>query len=151
MSNADQLEVFARVVLALALGLAVGLQREFRGHEAGIRTMGLIAFGAAVFTEAGRFSGELRIPAYVVQGVAIIGAGIIFRGRSGVHGITTAVTMFCVAGMGMLVAFELWLSAVLGTVLIIVVLELEPVSDWVFRHGNPQRTRPRHTYETHDK
>ncbi|MEX2081709.1 MAG: MgtC/SapB family protein, partial [Dehalococcoidia bacterium] len=83
MSNADQVELVLRVLLAFAFGSLVGLQREFRGHEAGIRTMGSTAMAAAMFTEAAKFSGEDRIAAYVVQGVAIVGAGIIFRGRSG--------------------------------------------------------------------
>ncbi len=68
MSNADQLEVFLRLLIALGLGAAVGLEREFRGHEAGLRTSALVCLGAAMFGEASDIFGDSRIAAGVVQG-----------------------------------------------------------------------------------
>lgn len=49
MSNADQLETWLWLLLALGLGAAIGLERERRGHEAGIRTTALVCVGAALF------------------------------------------------------------------------------------------------------
>ncbi len=49
MSTADQFDVFLWALLALGLGAAVGLEREARGHEAGLRTNALVCCGAAIF------------------------------------------------------------------------------------------------------
>lgn len=139
MSNADQVELVARLLLALVLGAAVGLEREFRGHEAGIRTSALVCFGAAAFAEVSGTLGDSRVAAGVVQGIGFLGAGLIFQGHRGVSGVTTAATIWVVASVGLLVAADVWLAAVLATVAVVVLLELSPLSDWVYRHGHERR------------
>lgn len=155
MSNADQLELIVRVLYAMALGSLIGFQREYRGHEAGIRTMGLVAFGTAVFVESAKFSGELRIAAYTVQAVGVLGAGIIFQGSGGIKGITTAMTIWVVASVGMLAAFELPIAAGLAAVAVVVALELQPISDWVYAHRTNKGFRwslaPPRTQEKRDQ
>jgi putative Mg2+ transporter-C (MgtC) family protein len=125
------------MLLALGLGSAIGLEREFRGHEAGIRTLGLVCLGAAIFGEASNVYGDSRIAAGVVQGIGFLGAGLIIVRGVNVVGATTAVTVWAVAAVGLLVSEEGWLAAILITVTIIVALELSPVSDWVLGHGRP--------------
>ena len=137
MSNADQLDIYFRLLLAFALGSAVGLEREYRGHEAGIRTLGLACLGAAVFGEASSVYGDSRVAAGVVQGIGFLGAGLIIVRGVSVVGATTAVTVWAMAGVGLLVSTEAWLSALLITATIIVALELSPISDWVINHGRP--------------
>ena len=136
MSNPEQLELFFEMLYALALGSAVGLEREFRGHEAGIRTLGLVCLGAALFGETSAFYGDSRVAAGVVQGIGFLGAGLIIVKGGTIVGATTAVTVWAIAGIGLL-ASEAWLTALLLTATIIVALELSPVSDWVIRHGRP--------------
>lgn len=138
MSNVGQLETWLWMLLALGLGAAVGLEREWRGHEAGIRTAALVCAGAAVFGQVSLASGDSRISAAVVQGIGFIGAGVVFQRGDSVKGVTTAATIWLVAGIGLLVAYELWLTAVLTTVTAVILLELAPVSDVVFRHGRRQ-------------
>lgn len=139
MSNIDQLQTWLWLLVALGLGAAVGLEREWRGHEAGIRTAALVCAGAAVFGQVSLASGDSRVSAAVVQGIGFIGAGVVFQRGDSVKGVTTASTIWLVAGIGLLVAYELWLTAVLTTLTAVFLLELAPVSDMVFRHG---RTPP---------
>jgi len=135
VSNAEQFELFARLMLALALGSAIGTEREFRGHEAGIRTSGLVCLGAAAFGEISEIFANDRIAAGVVQGVGFLGAGLIFQRNDNISGITTAATIWVLAGLGLLISLHLWLVALLLTGAIILLLELSPLSDWVYRTG----------------
>jgi putative Mg2+ transporter-C (MgtC) family protein len=141
MSNADQVALFARLAVAIVLGGAIGLEREFRGHEAGVRTGSLVCVGAALFGEIGAHLGDARVAAAVVQGIGFLGAGLIFQRHSGVHGITTAATMWVVAGLGLLVSERLWVTALLLTAAIVLLLELFPISNWVFDRGKAMRAR----------
>lgn len=124
MSDADQIDLFLDVLLALGLGAAVGLERELRDRRAGIRTIGLVCMGAAVFALVSEtFSEDSRVAAGVVQGIGFIGAGIVFQRGRDVVGLTTAATVWVMAGVGLLVGRELRLLAVLVAVSTIVALE----------------------------
>lgn len=135
MSNADQLQSWLWLLLALGLGAIVGFEREWRGHEAGMRTDALVCAGATLFGQVSLAFGDSRVAAAVVQGIGFIGAGVMFQRGDNVRGVTTAATIWAVAGVGLLVADELWLTAALATLTIVVLLELAPISDMVFRHG----------------
>ena len=94
------------LVLAVILGAGIGLEREISGKVAGLRTNILICLGAAVFTilskqMAGQIGSPTRIAAQIVTGVGFLGAGAIIRDRGGVHGLTTAATIWLVASIGM--------------------------------------------------
>ncbi len=129
MNARDQLDLYLWVLYALGLGAAVGLEREFRGHEAGIRTTAIVCAGAAIFGQLSASMGDTRIAAGVVQGIGFLGAGLVFQRGTSVKGVTTAATIWVMAAVGLVVASELWLLALLTTLTIIVVLELAPVSD----------------------
>lgn len=133
MTERDQVELFLWTLYALGLGAAVGLEREFRGHEAGIRTTALVCAGAAIFGQVSAEYGDSRIAAGVVQGIGFLGAGLVFQRGNNIKGVTTAATIWVMAGVGLVVASELWLMALLLAALIIVVLELAPVSDVVLK------------------
>jgi putative Mg2+ transporter-C (MgtC) family protein len=142
LSNIDQLEIFVHMLLALGLGALVGAEREFRGHEAGVRTSALVCLGAAFFGETSLLYGDSRIAAGVVQGIGFLGAGLIFQRGFDVRGVTTAATVWALAGVGLAVAEDLWLTAVLVSATIIVLLEMAPLSDAIYRlgirlHGDP--------------
>ncbi len=141
MSNGDQIELFLRLAAALGLGGVVGLQREFRGHQAGVRTSSFVCAGAALFGELGLIWADARLAAGVIQGIGFLGAGLIFQRGDGMRGVTTAATIWLLAGIGLLVAHDLWLTAILLTLTTIVLLELAPVSDWVFATGEARRSR----------
>lgn len=118
----------ARLLLALGLGAAVGLEREIRGRPAGLRTSAFICFGAALFTMistvlAHEHGGDpQRITAQIIPGIGFLGAGAILRERGSITGMTSAATIFVVASIGMAVGGGLGRIAMAGTVLVLVVL-----------------------------
>ena len=136
LSNAEQIDLFLQVLLALGLGGAIGLEREVRGHEAGIRTTALVCAGAALFGLVGEELGDSRLAAAVVQGIGFLGAGLIFREGRAVHRLTTAASVWVTAAIGLLVAQDLWLAALLSSATVIVALELEQPMNYVARRLN---------------
>ncbi len=135
MSNQDEIAFVLRVLFAAGLGSVVGFERDWRGHEAGIRTLGMVAAGAAMFGEISLISDESRIAAAVVQGVGFLCAGIIFQSPRGPRGLTTAATAWATAGIGLMVAYQLYLASGIITVAFVVLLELQPLSDWMLSHS----------------
>ncbi len=133
MSAASQVEVFLWALLALGLGAVVGLEREARGHEAGLRTNALVCCGAAIFGLISNELGDTRIAANIVQGIGFLGAGLVIQRGHVVRGVTSAATIWVLAAVGLLVANKLWLTAVLSTAVVVVLLELAPFSDRVLR------------------
>ena len=117
-----------RVILATVLGGIIGLEREFHGKAAGLRTNLLICLGAAVFTiiskqmTLGSNDSITRIAAQIVTGVGFLGAGAIIQDTGGVHGLTTAATIWLVASIGMACGAGLYRLAILVTILAIFVL-----------------------------
>ncbi len=127
VSTGDQLEMLARLLLAAGLGGVMGLERELRGYPAGIRTLALVTIGATLFTEVSQLmGGDDRVAAQIVTGIGFIGAGLIFREGYTVRGITTAATIWAAAAIGMAIAIELYVVAVIGALLVFLVLEARP-------------------------
>jgi putative Mg2+ transporter-C (MgtC) family protein len=127
VSAVDQLAIVGRIALAALLGAIIGLERELRGHPAGIRTMSLVTLGACLFTEVSLLIGAHdRIAAQIVTGIGFLGAGVIFREGTGLKGITTAATVWGAAAVGMALGRELYVVSVLGTVLILLLLWSRP-------------------------
>ncbi len=116
------------IVLATILGGAIGLERELSGKAAGLRTNVLICLGAAVFTiisqrmVEGTDGSIVRIAAQIVTGVGFLGAGAVIQDRRGVHGLTTAATIWLVASIGMGCGAGFHKLAVTSTLLAIIVL-----------------------------
>jgi putative Mg2+ transporter-C (MgtC) family protein len=127
------LEILLRVVLAAGLGGAIGLERELREREAGLRTHMLVSVGAALFTLVSAFawtdwqfsnaSGVVfdptRIAAQIVTGVGFLGAGAIIRQGLSIRGLTTAATLWVVAAIGMATGAGFYTAAVITTVLVL--------------------------------
>ena len=119
-----------RLLLATALGAIIGLQRERAGKQIGLRTHILICVGAALFTIASIYgfgaTGEAaRIAAGVVVGVGFLGAGAIIRSGEGiVAGLTSAATIWAVAGIGLAAGAGLYLISAVATVIVLIVLFL---------------------------
>ena len=117
----------ARLLLAALLGGIIGLERQLRHRPAGLRTNMFICFGAAMFTVlsrqlAGVESDSARIAAQIIPGIGFIGAGSILHARASVTGLTTAATLFVVAGIGMAAGGGLYLTACFATVIILMAL-----------------------------
>lgn len=133
--------MFIRFVVALLLGALIGVERELVGKDAGIRTLMLIAAGAAVFSMialqlpfllGGSIEGAqaitinnatfLMIIANIVMAAGFLGAGIIIKTQEHVHGLTTAAMIWTTAGVGILAGVGMIPFAIGVTVTIALVL-----------------------------
>ena len=90
--------------VAFALGVAIGLERQFRQRTAGLRTNVLVAVGAAAFVDLGAriagHDGASRVTSYVVSGIGFLGAGVIMKEGTQVRGLNTAATLWASAAVG---------------------------------------------------
>lgn len=120
------------MLVSLALGTAVGWERQVGRKPAGLRTHALVCLGSTLFVlltvhAATSYGGgsvdPTRIIHGVVTGVGFLGAGSIMRQEGFVHGLTTAASIWIVAAIGVAVGVHAWGLAVTGTVLALVVLE----------------------------
>lgn len=116
------------IILAVILGSIIGMEREINKKAAGLRTNVLICLGAAIFTIISRKFGSAqadsttRIAAQIVTGIGFLGAGAIIQDRGGVHGMTTAASVWLVASIGMACGAQFYSLAIISTVLAIAVL-----------------------------
>nr|WP_211194403.1 MgtC/SapB family protein [Pyxidicoccus fallax] len=112
--------------LAALLGGVLGLEREMRGQDAGLRTHILVSLGACCFTLASVFievplgaaglpegaQGDIsRIASQVVVGIGFLGAGVILRHRGQVKGLTTAANLWLTASVGLAAGLGFYLAA----------------------------------------
>jgi len=125
--------IAVRLLLAAALGGALGYERERTGQAAGIRTHMLVAMGAALFVlvphQAGMaIDGLGRVVQGIVTGVGFLGAGAIIkhRSRETVHGLTTAAGVWLTAAIGVACGFGRETTAVISAILALVVLRFVP-------------------------
>ena len=120
--------VLVRIGLAIAFGALIGVEREWRQKHAGLKTMTLVALGAAGFAMMSNIFGPSnhnpgQIAAAVVGGIGFIGAGVIMHRGLTVQGVTTAATLWADASVGVAVGLgEYGLSAGLTAGIVIVQL-----------------------------
>jgi putative Mg2+ transporter-C (MgtC) family protein len=134
------LDIALRLLTAAVLGGVIGFQREWTGKEAGLRTNMLICIGSALFTVLSIFgfagSETSRIAAQIASGIGFIGAGVIMHTDGGsVKGLTSAATIWAVAGIGMAAGAAMYVTAVAATVITTLILML-PHLKKVFKHLN---------------
>jgi putative Mg2+ transporter-C (MgtC) family protein len=134
--NLDLLHFAGNVVAAMLMGVALGLERQYRGHPAGLRTNALVCVGAAMFVSLSKLMGDTnsptRIASYVVSGIGFLGGGVIIREGFNVRGMNTAATLWCCAAVGTLTGAGFVLYALVGTLAILTVhVGLRPVAHWI--------------------
>jgi putative Mg2+ transporter-C (MgtC) family protein len=117
----------AELSLALALSAAIGLEREMRQKNAGLRTHTLVGVGAALFMLISKYGftdvleprlivlDPSRVAAQIVTGVGFLGAGLIFVRRDAVRGLTTAASIWVTAAIGAAAGSGLLVLATLAT------------------------------------
>lgn len=131
------LVLLAKGLLALALGGAVGWERESKGKGAGFRTMMLVAFASFLIVEVSLLAGgtnalsdgalrsdPVRAIQAIITGLGFLGAGIVFRDRenSRTRGLTTAASLLVVSPIGVAVALDHAVLAIGATGLLLLVL-----------------------------
>ena len=127
--NIDWVLIF-RLVAAGLLGGLIGLERDFRAKEAGVRTHFIVALGSALFMIISEFAFEgkqhdaARVAAQVVSGIGFIGAGVIIFQRNVVRGITTAAGLWVAAAIGLACGDGMYPVAIAATLLTVSCLEM---------------------------
>jgi putative Mg2+ transporter-C (MgtC) family protein len=117
------LDTLVRLVAAFVLGGLIGFERQFRQRNAGLRTIVLVALGAAAFVALGvRMAGDdaaTRIVSYVVSGIGFLGAGVIMKEGAQVRGLNTAATLWGSAAAGAFAGGGLIVEATVVTALVL--------------------------------
>ncbi len=136
----NDLEVLLRLLLAACLSGCIGYERERHGRAAGLRTHILVCVGSALLMLTGLFLFEAyhsrtsvdpgRIAAQVVSGIGFLGAGTIMRFRASVRGLTTAASLWAVAGIGLAVGCGFYVGAVAATLIMLLVLYWLTKVEW---------------------
>ncbi len=143
------LELLVRVGLAALLGVAIGLERQWRSRMAGLQTMALVSMGSALFTIMGAYSfpeqgDRNRVAAQIVTGIGFLGAGVIIKTGMTVFGLNTAATLWATAAVGALCGVWMWREAVVGAVVVLASNGfLYPLAKWIDRR--PQKPGPERT------
>lgn len=127
MHPIDTTDFAIKIGLAMISGLLIGFEREYRGKNAGLKTMTLVAIGSAVFvaislTYAGMDYVDItRVLSQVVIGIGFLGGGVILEKKDKVKGLTTAATVWCSAAAGCLAGFGLFVELGVLTALVLVI------------------------------
>ena len=122
--------MISRLVVAGVLGGLIGLEREFRAKEAGVRTHFIVALGSALFMIISQYAfgdqqhDAARVAAQVVSGIGFIGAGVIIFQKNSIRGITTAAGLWVAAAIGLACGSGMYVLATAASILTILVLEL---------------------------
>lgn len=120
----------ARLIVAMALGGLIGMERDYRAKDAGFRTHFLVALGSALFCLVSQygFGMELkdssRVAAQVVSGIGFLGAGTIIFQKNMVRGLTTAAGLWVTAAIGLACGTGMYAAACITTILMLIGLEL---------------------------
>ncbi len=125
-------EIILRLVVAMVLGMIVGLERVLVHKEAGMKTHALVSLGSAVFVVISEAMvvkyinhpglNPTMIPAQIIVGIGFLGAGSIILQGNRLLGLTTAGGLWVMAGIGMAAGFGLFSLAILSTILALFIL-----------------------------
>jgi len=126
------LDITVKIFFSLFLGGLVGLEREIKHKPAGLRTNILICLGSTIIMivslNLSKIYGSIvdpsRIAAQAVTGIGFIGAGAIIRSRGSVHGLTTAATIWVIAGIGLAIGSGYYSPALISTLVVMIILNL---------------------------
>ncbi|MBE6369140.1 MAG: methyltransferase [Lentisphaerae bacterium] len=143
MPNEVLLNMIMRLAMAGFLGTLIGLEREYRAKDAGMRTHFLVALGSALIMIVSQYGfGEggdpSRVAAQIVSGIGFIGAGTIMMHKQFVRGLTTAAGLWVAAGIGMAIGGGMYLIGIVTTVFTLIGLEFFQILFQRFHSKNTQ-------------
>lgn len=129
----NEYEMVIRLVVALVLGALIGVERVHAGKSAGMRTLGLVALGSALFIVVSELvideygivdADPLRVAAQIVTGIGFLGAGMIIFKEDHISNLTTAAGVWVAAAIGVATGFGLFTLAISVTTLVIITFSL---------------------------
>ncbi|MBB3769660.1 putative Mg2+ transporter-C (MgtC) family protein [Angulomicrobium tetraedrale] len=155
LMSPHDIEALFRLLVAAVCGMLIGINRDLRGKPTGMRTLGLVAMGAALVALtamrvdgiAGHPDATSRVVQGIIQGImtgiGFLGAGVVLHKRhsSRVHGLTTAATVWVTAALGIACALASWHLIVMGIAVTLMLLVLAlPIERFIeARAGVPVR------------
>lgn len=114
------------ILFSVIVGGIIGIEREYQLKSAGLRTMILVTLGACIFTmlsmNLGGSGSPDRIAANIITGIGFVGAGVIFKEDNRVSGLTTAVTIWICAALGMTIGAGYYQEATIGSIVVFLLL-----------------------------
>jgi len=126
-------ELLIRLLISVALGGLIGFEREKMVKPAGLRTNMLVCLGSCLFTlvsVTGFSVDTARVAAGIVTGMGFLGAGSIIATGGQITGMTTAATLWIVAGIGLAVGIGEYVMAIVSTILVYLILIVKkPIND----------------------
>ena len=135
-------EFVIRLLVAMAAGFVIGIERQWHGKNGGLRTNTLVAIGAAIFVlislRLSFASGgdSTRVIGQVVTGIGFLGAGVILHQGVAIIGITTAATIWCSAAIGCMAAAGYFIETSICTLLIIIInVLMHYVDNWIAKRN----------------
>ena len=137
----------SRLVVAILLGAAVGLERERIHRAAGLKTHALVSVGSALFTivsidgfyAVGRVNDPARVAAQIVSGIGFLGAGTIMKQGATIRGLTTAASLWVVAGIGTATGAGMYAAAITTTMLVMLSIYIFKAVEKPMRKGEYSR------------
>ena len=120
-------DILLRLGLALLIGGAIGVEREYLNKSAGLRTLILICLGSClytIFSIAITENSPDRIASNIVTGIGFLGAGVIFKEDNRVKGLTTAASIWVTAAIGMGIGAGYFKLSIIGGIATLVTLNL---------------------------
>lgn len=127
----DHIEMLLKIILIVILAGIIGLDRELRHKPAGAKTHILVGLGSTIFTLVSLYIYTMykgiasvdpgRIAAQVVTGIGFLGAGTIIQSGGSVIGLTTAASLWSVAGIGLAIGCGMYYLAIISTIIILLV------------------------------
>ena len=124
-------DILVRMLLALLASALVGLERETTKHPAGLRTHMLVCVASTLITLTSIQiypEDPTRIASGIITGIGFLGAGTIFRDRNHVRGLTTAASLWAVAGVGLALGAGAYFIAIMSTASMLFILRLGVIS-----------------------
>lgn len=122
-------EMILKLLLSVLLGGIVGFEREKIHRPAGFRTHMIVSLSACLITlvsmNASPSSDPLRLAANIITGIGFIGAGTIIASSGKIIGLTTATTIFAVAGIGIAVGAGFYITSIFATIILFLILEIK--------------------------
>jgi putative Mg2+ transporter-C (MgtC) family protein len=110
-----------QLIVAAFLSAIIGMERERKNRDAGLRTHMLVGVGACLFTSLSLHFGEGdpgRVASQILPGIGFLGAGAILKAGRNIKGLTTAASIWTTAAIGMAVGIGAWFLAILATLVI---------------------------------
>ena len=134
LTSPTVLSLIIKLVIAIILGAALGMERTLAKKTAGMRTYALVSLGSALFVIIADLASQmylnnswttgldpLRIASQVIVGIGFLGAGLIIVKDDKLHGLTTAAGLWVAAGIGMASGLGFYLLALIVTILTLLI------------------------------